>query len=453
MKALLVGVVLAACAATTLSAQDENRCRLQVVAVGDTGRKLVTSDGINYFAGGGVRLRCLGTRISMESDSVASYNARIIQFIGHMRYADSTLTMDADQGTYYKDGERWEARGAVKTRNLKNGSTLTGPSLDYFRRVQGVRDTFEMYAVGRPRIVYASRDSTGALAEPYTIVGDRVRARGDDRIWAGGSVTIDRSDFAARADSLQLDTGAGNDGTLVGGKPVLRGLGPDSFQLEGTRIDLALRGRDLSRIVARRAARVVNANWTLVADTIALDVNERKLQRARAWGDSVRPHAISDRQEIRADSLFLDTPGQKLREARAFGHAWVGGAADSTTHDRDWLAGETVTATFAQRDSAGVSHTVVRHMEARTDARSFYRSPDAKHPDRPSLTYARGQRITITMKEGAGEGVDRVDLFGKVDGVRLEPSSGQAGKTPPLPIGGGVAPTLPSLLPGSGAPR
>ena len=56
-------------------------------------------------------------------------------------------------------------------------------------------------------------------------MADRVRLKGDDRIFAGGKVTVDRSDFASRSDSLRLDTGHGGDGTLIGGSPVLRGLG------------------------------------------------------------------------------------------------------------------------------------------------------------------------------------------------------------------------------------
>ena len=52
-----------------------------------------------------------------------------------MHYRDSTVTMDADNGTYYKDGERWEARGKVHTVNLATGSTMDGPSLDYLRAV------------------------------------------------------------------------------------------------------------------------------------------------------------------------------------------------------------------------------------------------------------------------------------------------------------------------------
>ena len=91
------------------------------------------------------------------------------------------------------------------------GSTLTGPALDYFRVVHGVRDTLEMYATGRPKIRYVESDSAvgGKAVEPYLIVGDRVRFKGNDRIWAGGKVTVDRSDFAARSDSMRLDTGPG----------------------------------------------------------------------------------------------------------------------------------------------------------------------------------------------------------------------------------------------------
>ena len=168
-----------------------------------------TPQGTNYFAGGNVRLSCRGTKITMQSDSVAAYGGNVVQFIGRVKYRDSTLTMDADRGTYFKSRERWEARGKVVTKNLVTGSTLTGPSLDYMRVVKGVRDTLEMFATGRPTIQYFPSDTGGQKAEPYAIVGDRVRFKGDDRIFAGGKVTVDRSDFASRSDSLRLDTGAG----------------------------------------------------------------------------------------------------------------------------------------------------------------------------------------------------------------------------------------------------
>lgn len=405
------------------------RCVFQIDNVDRQGAVVETSRGTNYFAGGNVRLSCRGTSIVMESDSVAAFGGNVIQFIGRVRYRDSTLTMDADRGTYHKSGERWEARGKVVTKNLVTGSTLTGPSLDYLRVVAGVRDTMEMFATGRPRIQYFPSDSGGQAAEPYLIVGDRVRLRGDDRIFAGGKVTVDRSDFASRSDSLRLDTGAGGDGSLIGGRPLLRGLGADSFSITGNRVDLSLDDRELSYLLAKGNAKALNQEWELVADTIALDVNQRKLEQTLAWGDSLRPSATSTSYAMKADSLALDTPGQRLQEVRGFGRAWLGGTVHQPTSERDWMRGDTVTARFAARDSAGTRRAVLSRIEARKGAQSYHLEPNDRAPTRPSINYARGDAITVTMKDGAatGSGVERVDIRGKVDGIQLEAAA------PPAP--------------------
>ena len=321
------------------------RCVFQVDNVDRQGAVNETPTGTNYFAGGNVRLSCRGTRITMQSDSVAAYAGNVVQFIGNVHYRDSTLTMDADFGTYYKSGERWEARGHVNTKNLRTGSTLTGPSLDYYRVVKGVRDTLEMYAVGRPKINYVEADSAGgSKLEPYVIVADRVRFKGNDRIWAGGKATIDRSDFAARSDSMRLDTGKGSDGTLIGGEPILRGISADSFRLMGKRIDLALQQRELSKVSAKGQGHAVNRDWDLTADTIAIDLKARKIERTLAWGATTRPYAVSIAYAMRADSLALDSPGQLLRQVRGYRKAWLGGTVDSATKDRDWMRGDTVIA-------------------------------------------------------------------------------------------------------------
>ncbi|HXE57442.1 MAG TPA: hypothetical protein VNK43_05535 [Gemmatimonadales bacterium] len=412
-------------------AQPSPGCLLEIVHA-DSGVTIPGPGGtVNYFARGDVQLRCRGQEVSMRSDSVAATAGRIFEFIGRVRYRDSTIEMDADRGTYFRDGERWEARGRVFTRNLRTGSTLRGPSLDYYRAIPGQRDTAMLYAVGRPRIEYVTTDSAGRRGEPYVIHGDRVRMRGEDRLWAGGKVTIDRSDFAARGDSLRLDAGPAGDGSLLGGLPTLRGLGPDSFRLEGRRIDFRLDRRELTYLVAKGQGHAVNASWDLRADTIALDIEGGALVQTLAWGDSLRPHADSPEHEIRADSLALDTPGRRLREARAFGAAWVGTAPDSATGERDWLSGDTVVAQFAQRDSAGTTRSVLRRIEARHEARSFYRVSDPRRPGPPSLNYSRGDRIVVTMKPGDDRAVERVDLYGRVDGVQLEPVRGESVPAPP----------------------
>ena len=389
-----------------------------------------TPTGTNYFAGGGVILGCLGTRVRMSSDSVASYggNIGIVQFLGNVRYEDTTITMTGTNGTYFKQGERWEARGNVVMRNLESGSTLTGPSLDYYRALKGTRDTLEMYAVGRPRINFIPQDSAGGTEEPYVINADRVRMKGNERMWGAGRVTIDRSDFAATADSMRLDTGVGSDGTLLG-SPVLRGLGADSFNLKGRRIDLKLDQRKLTWVIAKGDAKAVSTDIDLVADTIYLDVEQDKLMQTQAWGDSIRPFAHSTDYAIRADSLAFDTPGQHLKESRAFGNAWVGGTVDSAAAGEDcyrdyrvcdWLSGDTIVAQFAQQDSAGKIRTVLRQVDAEHQARAHYRTENERGAER-GINYSRADRITITMKGKDDNGVDRVELRVKVDGLQLDP--------------------------------
>ncbi len=399
-------------------------CVFSVDYVGGEGNQQVVGADTNYYAGGGVRLSCIGTSVRMSSDSVAYFFRKsgiIAYFIGKVKYRDSLITMDADRGTYYKNGERWEARGHVVTENLQNGSTLTGPSLDYLRVMPGVRDTQELYSVGRPTIKSVPTDSAGQRGEPYIIVADRVRMRGNDRTWAGGTVTVDRSDFAARGDSLFLDSGAGHNGVLLG-TPVMRGLGKDSFNLQGRRIELTLDQREITYVKALGNGHAVSTQVDLVADTIGLDLDQRSLSQTLAWGDSIRPRALASEYEIRGDSVAFDTPKQILREVRSFGNGWVGGKVDSLTHERDWMTGDSVVATFTTWDSAGTPRTALDQLEARGNARSYYRVADAKVPGGlPSVNYARGEQITVHMKTGGQRGVERVDLRGQVDGVYLEP--------------------------------
>src|SRR5215208_3501800 len=394
------------------------RCVFQITNVDRQGAVIESPQGTNYFAGGNVQLRCKGSQVTMQSDSVAAYGGTVVHFIGNVKYRDSTLTMDADNGTYYKNGEKWEARGRVSTNNLRNGSKLTGPALDYYRVVKGVRDTLEMYSTGRPRIEYATADPTAKPGEPYIIIADRVRLKGSDRLWAGGKVTIDRSDFAARGDSLRLDTGKGSDGTLIGGNPVMRGLGRDSFSVAGRRLDLKLDQREVTYVTAKGSGHAISKEWDLVADTIGLDLNNRRLEQTLAWGDSARPYANSPAYAMRADSLALDTPGQQLKEVRGFGTAWLGGAIDGASKQRDWMRGDTVVAQFVQRDSAGTRQAALSRIVARKGAQSYHIDPSPKHPERPSINYARGDVIVMTMKQGARTGVDRVDIRGQVDGVQ-----------------------------------
>src|SRR5207247_2381118 len=93
----------------------------------------------------------------------------------------------------------------------------------------------------------------------------RVRFKGDDRMWGGGRVTIDRSDFAARGDSMQLDQAAGF--AVLVGKPRVEGKSARPYTLTGTRIELGLqgRGRDIRLVKALGDGVATGADWRLTA--------------------------------------------------------------------------------------------------------------------------------------------------------------------------------------------
>ncbi len=425
-------------------------CQVELDNVDRNGVTVETVPGVkNHFAGGHVRMHCRGQKVFMSSDSVASYQGNVFQWIGTVKYRDTSVTMEADFGTYYKDGERWEWRGNVHYTNLKNRSKLQGPSVDYYRKVVRIRDTTEVYAVQRPTIEYAVDDSVGKPAEPYIIIGDRVRMKGNDRVWAGGTVTIDRSDLLGRGDSLFLDTGKGNKGSLIN-HASMRRVASDSFTLTGERINLRLWQKELNYVAALGNGHLVNGTLDMVGDTIGLDIEAKKLQRTIAWGKKVRPHAHSADYDIDADSLVFDTPDQALREARAFRRAWLGTKPDSATGKRDWMSGDTVVARFEQHDSAGTKRTALKQLEARTGAKSFYRIADGKAksdektkpavdsmkalvpPDsvkKPSINYTRADFILVTMLSGDSTGVETVFSRGKVDGIHVQPAAPKKAKT------------------------
>src|SRR5438128_4942400 len=429
---MMAMALLATFAQQPAAATDTTRgrpCVIQIDSIGHNYQEATVRPGEkNYFAGGGVLAHCQGTGSVLSADSVALF-AGVGRFdmVGqrnpvHIR--DTAITLDATTAAYFLRQERLEAHKNVVAVNRKTGSVLRGPNLTYYRAVKGVRDTLEMYASGRPTIEYHSSADSGG-GEPYVIVADRVRFKGNDRMWGGGQVTIDRSDFAARGDSMQLDQAAGF--AVLVGKPRVEGKGARPYTLTGTRIELGLQGRDIRLVKALGDGVATGADWRLTADTIHLHLDRKKLQQAFAWGpkDSVHAHAVSTLNTIRADSLALDVPEEVLTEARAFGHAHSTSTKESpkrdstATGDADWFAGDSLTARWTQvPDSGGTSRTKLYRVIARGSARSFTHLASEHDSTGPSLNYSRGKVIHCILK---GDKVDRCTVTGQANGVQLEP--------------------------------
>jgi len=430
---MMAMALLATFAQQPAAATDTTRgrpCVIQIDSIGHNYQEATVRPGEkNYFAGGGVLAHCQGTGSVLSADSVALF-AGVGRFdmVGqrnpvHIR--DTAITLDATTAAYFLRQERLEAHKNVVAVNRKTGSVLRGPNLTYYRAVKGVRDTLEMYASGRPTIEYHSADSAGG--EPYVIVADRVRFKGNDRMWGGGQVTIDRSDFAARGDSMQLDQAAGF--AVLVGKPRVEGKSARPYTLTGTRIELGLqgRGRDIRLVKALGDGVATGADWRLTADTIHLHVDRKKLQQAFAWGpkDSVRARALSTLNTIQADSLALDLPDEVLDEARAFGHAYSTSKTESPKRDStaspevSWFAGDSLTARWKQvPDSAGTPRSKLYRLIARGSARSFTYLASQHDSTGPSLNYSRGKVIDCVLK---GDKVDRCTVTGGANGVQLDP--------------------------------
>jgi len=394
-------------------------CQVAIDSVGHYGRQTVGAAGdTNYFAGGGVLAHCNGTGTSFSSDSVAWYSGqRRFDMIGRVKIRDTSLALDANLAYYYLREERLEAHNNVVAKNLGNGSTLRGPNLNYLRAAAGIRDTLEMLATQRPTIDYRGQADS---SEPYVIVGDRVHFKGNDRMWAGGNVTVDRSDLAARADSMAMDQTTGL--AFLIGKPKVQGKGERSYTLVGTRIALLQQEHELKQVDALGAGQASGADWHLTADTIRLALTQSKLQQAFAWGDSSRPHAVSTLQTIQSDSLALDVPGEVLTEARAYRRAFSTAKRDSASGpaETDWIAGDTLTAHWVQApDSTGHAKAQLQRLAARGAARALTHHYDVKDKTQPpAIDYSRGKQIAITM---IGDKVERVLVSGQADGVHLTP--------------------------------
>lgn len=409
-------------------------CRVVIDSIGHTYREITSANGDkSAHGGGGVLGHCEGTGSTISADSFAHYAALgRLDLIGRVQIRDTGLALDARLARYHLRDERLEAHNNVVAVNRRTGSVLRGPNLNYWRAVPGIRDTVEMYATQRPTVEYrqtAAGDSGQAAEEPYIIVANRLRFKGDDRMWAGGRVTIDRSDFAARSDSMMMDQTRGF-GVLVG-KPSVEGRGraitgeaPKNYTLVGTRIELALEQRDIRGVKALRNGKATGADWILTADTIDLRIADRLLQQTFAWGDSSRPHAISALYTIQSDSLAIDSPGEVLTESRAFGKAFSTAKRDSTTtaNETDWITGDSLTIRFAQEQDSVTRSTRsrLRELVSRGSARALtHHPPDTRDTTRavPSINYSRGNQITVAMRR---DRIDRVVVAGRADGLHLE---------------------------------
>jgi hypothetical protein len=333
--------------------------------------------------------------------------------------------------TYYQNDDHLHAEGNVVA-VMSNGSTLRGPSADYYRSTPQ-RPMARMFAPGRPTVTLVQKDTTGRGRPPDTahVVANQITMEGDSLVYASGRVQITRPDLVATGDSAFMDSG--HDFARLMREPMVKGLGSRSFTLTGGVIDVYSKNRQLERVVATPSGHALSQDLELVADTVDLRIQTNQLQRVMAWGKG-RARAVSPEREITADSIDAIMPGQRVREVRALRNAYAESNPDSgvVSTQRDWMRGDTIVAHFDSLVGTDTANRPrVREIVAEGNARSFYQMKNSKGPQtQPSVNYVRGRIIDILFEDRK---VSTVTVIDKATGVMIEPAAEASAAKPASP--------------------
>ena len=102
----------------------------------------------------------------------------------------------------------------------------------------------------------------------------------------------------------------------------------------------------------------------------------------------------------------------------------MGFKPDSAQGQRDYLTGESIVARFEEATVGTEQKAVLRRLEAKQSATSFYRiARSGPSGTRPSINYSRADRIVLTLQGTDSLKVEKVEMTGHVDGMQLEPQS------------------------------
>lgn len=398
------------------------RCKMTYVAEHGLRTDKLPSGQFNAYTGGNVVARCPAQSLVLRSDSLESYGdeGRIV-FIGHVDYREPRLKLKSDFLTYFQRDERVLATQNVVA-TLPSGSTLTGPQVEFFRAIAGVRPQQSATAIGRPTINLIQRDSLGRPQPPVKITANTVYLQGDSIVSAVGQVVVVRPELTAVGDSLYADGGSGL--LRIMRQPRITGTKGRPFTLVGETIDLNTKERKLNRVIAKNAAQAHSEDLDLKSDTIDLRIANDLLQQAVVWGKS-RAHATSPTQSIVADSINVLMPAQHVRELHALRSAVAEAMPDTTrykTKEKDRLTGDTIVAYF---DSIPPTDTTtkpqIRLSVATGHATSLQHvAPQDTSLCVPAISYVTGEVITAHFDSGQ---VKTVDISKKATGVLLQPDS------------------------------
>ena len=148
MRSVLLAVA-ALCALPVLAAGQRQTCNLEYAERSQTFG--ANTPNRMDFLGGGVRLRCDGGTTILSDSAVNSQLNNRLEFIGNVRYADTTRTLTSQFLQYLGQDRLIVATNNVVLTDLETGSTLTGPFLSYYMQTESRPQEILQMPQGRPR--------------------------------------------------------------------------------------------------------------------------------------------------------------------------------------------------------------------------------------------------------------------------------------------------------------
>ncbi len=384
----------------------------------------IDSTNATTFIGGGLVGRCQGENNRIRADSAEHFQlAGILNLFGNVTYEEpGKMRIQSTHATYFTREERLFADGGVIATQTGSGSMFTGPSIEYFRPMVGVRTESKLVAPNNPTATIIEKDSTGKPGVPVRLNAATMIDIGDSLLYGIGSVVITRQGLTGRSDSAAFNKTT-EVARLIRKASIVNNDSAKKFTMNGDTIDLFSKDRKLERVLALHNATAINSDVTLQAERIDLRLVAQKLSEAFAYGGRSKAH--TPQQDVVADSLHIVMPDQRVSELRAIGTAVATGIPDTLkikSEDRDLLRGDTVIARFDSAKFKGdTSQPAIRQIEALGNASSLFQVASRQGPTfPPALNYSRGKNILVQFDSGQ---IRDVSIDSTASGVYLEPAA------------------------------
>ena len=295
-------------------------CTLRVEPGGETVREGNLMNILDPF-----RVTCNDGANLRATQGTFDQVARVVTMDGDVYFEDATRSLTSDHAVYDNVAGMLHATGNVVFEDRTQGTTLSGPELEYYRANER-RPEALVNAYDRPRLVTrrapgADGEEPDTAASALTIDADRMAIQGEDDLTAVGNVVIFDEDMRAVADEAE-QRGASETLELRGSASIHS----SEYSLQGDVIFANVPEGTIQDVEARGNARLLGESLNVDAPRLDLYFEESMLQRSIARSDAaaapgVQPIASSPTFRLVGDSIDATLPGQQLEMVVAIGNA------------------------------------------------------------------------------------------------------------------------------------